>query len=397
MSLFKVLGQSTEKSIRGTGKTMSVFDLKPLTAKTIEELKLRPEQLWEIKIDENIYGPFETLQLKHYSKENRSTMLKALVSPMSVDDWRPFFEVRDFLHETKTHGPYWILTHGQKSSPLPKEEVAKRIELGTITRHDEISEDEGRHWHRISNHPEFEPHFTTGTSLPQSPQEASFNRAKIHVLEKLEAKVHNSDHGESIASLAHVSLVTKEKTKTLNIENLPLERGDSQSSFWENHKPHFFVALSVAAIALYFVWSPSQTTAPEIADATSGEEVKEKSPVKRSKKDSWSRSPANYDSGNNYDRSGVTQQPNVDDSYPTVIETHQEDQNYPDPSAEADQVAEIEDQEEKGEGQPGQKPREADRDPAQEGESLDGTMNNEGQEQPNPAVDQPVVEEVSDF
>jgi len=37
------------------------------------------------------------------------------------------------------------------------------------------------------------------------------------------------------------------------------------------------------------------------------------------------------------------------------------------------------------------------RDPAQDGgESLDATMNNELQE-PNPAVDQPVVEEVSDF
>lgn len=118
---------------------MSVFDLKPLTAKTIEDLKLKSHHLWEIKIDENIYGPFDTLQLKHYSKENRKIMSRAFVSLMSVDDWRPFYDVREFLHETQYSGPYWMLSNGRKSSPLSKEEIAKRIELGTITRHDEIA------------------------------------------------------------------------------------------------------------------------------------------------------------------------------------------------------------------------------------------------------------------
>jgi len=41
MSLFKVLDRGTEKSLRGMGKTMSVFDLKPLSAKPIGELKTK--------------------------------------------------------------------------------------------------------------------------------------------------------------------------------------------------------------------------------------------------------------------------------------------------------------------------------------------------------------------
>ena len=78
-----------------------------------------------------------------------------------------------------------------------------------------------------------------------------------------------------------------------------------------------------------------------------------------------------------------------------MIETHQEDQNYPDPAAESDQVAEIQDIEEKSEEH--SLVQQPNRDIAQDGgESLDATMNNEAQE-PNPAIDQPVVEEVSDF
>lgn len=374
---------------------MSVFDLKPLSTKTIEDLNLKSHNLWEIKIDENIYGPFETLQLKHYSKENRSIMNKALASLMSVDDWRPFFEIREFLHETHYSGPYWMLMNGRKSSPLSKEEIAKRIELGTITRHDELSEDDGRHWHRISSHPEFEAHFTTATALPQSPQEASFQKARQHVLDKLDAKKDLPDEKENIASLTHISLLTKEKTKTLQIEDIKLPSQESDSgSFWVNYKMPIAFAMPVLALGLYFVFSSGKPEAVT-AEVSEPEVTKSKSAKTRSKKDSWSRSPANYD--NSYDRSDITQTPNMDDNYPTVIETHQEDQAYPDPDKESDQVAEIQDVEEKSEEHSLVQQQQPNRDPAQDGgESLDATMNNEAQE-PNPAVDQPVVEEVSDF
>lgn len=377
---------------------MSVFDLKPLSAKTIDDLKISPDQLWEIKIDENIYGPFETLQLKHYSKENRAIMLRALVSHMSVDNWRPFMDVREFHHDSNYSGPYWMLSHGQKSSPLSKQEIAKRIELGTITRHDEISEDDGRHWHRISSHQEFEAHFTTGTALPQTPQDASFQRAKIKVLEQLEARKVQPDEKESLAGFTHASLVTKEKTRTtkVKIEDIQLNREEShQESFWEGLKGHLLWATPVLAAMAYFVFvkpAPEAVVA-EVEETT--EKVKKVSP-RRAMKDSWSRTPASYE-GSSYERSSVTQQPAMDDSYPTVIETHQDEQNYPDPEKEADQVAEIQDQEDKLAEEHSLIDQQPNREIAQEnGESLDAAMNNEIQE-PNPAVDQPVVEEVSDF
>lgn len=152
------------------------------------------------------------------------------------------------------------------------------------------------------------------------------------------------------------------------------------------------MATPVLAVIAYFVFVKPAPTG-NISEVSETSEMSERSPNKRSKKDSWSRSPANYDSGSN-GRSGVTQQPSMDDGYPTVIETHQDEQNYPDPEKEADQVAEINEQEDKSENSLIDQPN---RDPAQDGgDSLDATMNNET-EMPNPAVDQPVVEEASDF
>ncbi len=372
---------------------MSVFDLKPLSTKTIEDLRIKSHNLWEIKIDENIYGPFETLQLQHYARENRNILQRALVSPMSVDNWKPFYDVREFSHGTNYSGPYWMLSHGQKSSPLSKEEISKRIELGTITRHDEISEDEGRHWHRISSHPEFEVQFTTGTELPQSPAEGSFQKAKLKVLEQLERKKELPDEKENMASLTHVSLITKEKTRTVQIEDIKMAPEPSEHpSFWENIRVHALWVTPLLAIGAYFVFS-SDKPSSQVADSNESSLSAEKQNGRGSKKDRWNRTPANDDNGNDYDRSSITQTPNMDDNYPTVIETHQDDQAYPDPDKEADQVAEINEQEDKGEEHSLVQPN---RDPAQDGESLDATMNNEAQE-PNPAVDQPVVEEVSDF
>ena len=378
---------------------MSVFDLKPLAAETIKDLKIKSDQLWEIKIDENIYGPFETHQLRHYSKENKQNFTRAFVSQMSVDNWRPFFEVREFIHEADYDGPYWILMDGRKSSPLSAEEIAKRVELGTIKRNNEISEDDGRHWHRISAHPVFEGLFTTGNTLPRLPQESSFQKSKQKVLEQLESKANWTEEKESIASLTHVSLARKEKTRTVQVENIKLTpEKPEQESFWESYRTHFYWAAPVIAIAVYFtIGTPKTkteltTVEPEEKSQTTGKTRSPKS------KDRWSRSPANDGSDYNDNRSAVTQTPPGDDNYPTVIETHQDDQNYPDPDKEADQVAEIQDQEDKSEEHSLVQQQRPNRDPAQDGgESLDATMNNEPQEQPNPAVDQPVVEEVSDF
>ncbi len=372
---------------------MSIFDLKPLSAKTIEDLRIKSHDLWEIKIDENIYGPFETLQLKHYTKENRATLLKALASPMSVDNWRPFFDVREFAHETNYSGPYWMLSQGQKSPPLSKEEILKRIELGTITRHNEVSEDEGRNWHRISSHPEFEDQFSTGCPLPESPQDSTFQRSQIEVLEQLERKKNFPDHEENIVSLTYVSLVTTEKTKTLQVEDIKfVPEAASTPSIWQNLTKSALWVTPVLVLVTYFVSSGGKPS-PDLAKDKEALSPIENSSPKRSKKDSWKRSPASVNNVGSYERSSLTQTPNMDDHYPTVIETHQEE-NYPDPSAESEQVAEIQDQEERrDENSLVQQPN---RDPAQDGESLDATMNNEPQE-PNPAVDQPVVEEVSDF
>ncbi len=375
---------------------MSVFDLKPLSQDAIEELKINTDDLWEIKIDENIYGPFETLSLIHYAKENKAIMSRALVSPMSVDNWRPFPEAREFIHETHYEGPFWILSSGQKSPALSISEVAKRIELGTIKRHDEISEDDGRHWVRIAAHPGFEAHFTAASSLPEVPQEVSFQKAKIRVLEQLEAKREMTDEKENIAELTHVSFVHQEKAKTIHLEEIKIKEPENDSpSFWQHFRTHSMWVTPVLALFVYFSFFNSKPE-PIVASAEiEAPTVKQKLRPGRSKKDSWTRTPAASTPGQFYQRSPVTQLPSMDDNYPTVIETHQDEPVYPDPDKEAEQIAEIQDQENKQENSlVEQAPV---RDPAQEGESLDATMNNEPQEQPNPAIDPPVVEEVSDF
>jgi hypothetical protein len=77
---------------------MAILDLHPLSADTIQELKLSVTDLWIIKIDETVYGPFETHSLKHYAAENEEIFIEAWATHPESEDWVDFESIPVFMH-----------------------------------------------------------------------------------------------------------------------------------------------------------------------------------------------------------------------------------------------------------------------------------------------------------
>jgi hypothetical protein len=418
---------------------MGSFNLKPLSKESIQELGLSPNDLWILKIDDTIHGPFETENLKTYARDNQSQFNHIQATKLNQNFWKPFFSYAVFERrepqseddeELHDQGPYWLLEDGIKVGPLSKEDVLKKLEDKIILTTDLISKDEGVNWQKVYQIECFDRR--KKGQLPFAPLDESFLQAKLELAEKLEME----SSGEVLAEMAHLG---QQKAKVLSIK---------VDEFSINSAPHVSPAMkwaipAAAAAVIAFivggnllfnkvdrydvandqsltkkdereVYRPEsnqpQRRAP-MADSMPAVELapRQEMPVRR---------PANIPSIHERPpRSGLTRNEFSDDSaFPTQIETHRVNDRAPS-NDNFDQNRDREtDQPEMDRDRDRDSDRErdqyADRDRAVEveafitpkehsivgklpGETLDGAMGGKNPDQ-DPGFDRP-VEEISDF
>ncbi len=156
-----------------------VKDLTPniLSMELIEKEKLIAENLFEIKIDGKILGPFSGLYLKNAmaGKEIEHILVKNMESiiwiPMAQ---HPLFQTA----EGKKTGPleserreFYLLTNGRKIGPYKVEDIEFKVREGELLLTDQISEDEGNHWSRLYDLPHIDLRKHQGNELPTTPSQ----------------------------------------------------------------------------------------------------------------------------------------------------------------------------------------------------------------------------------
>jgi len=363
------------------------IDLKPLNEETIQQMGYSSHDLWLVKIDSIVFGPFETESLKHYVGDNEHLFEHAEASLADESNWKPFWESTGFqqkklqaVSSENYEGPFWIMDMGLKSGPLSYREIDKKIEMGLLVMTDSVSVDNGENWIKIYQVKGLDRRSFSPDELPNSPYESSFQKAQLKILSKLEQS--NREAIEGLASVAFEGL-KKAKPNPLKIEEMTLKTDISPeiSPSLNIIFPAIAMSLILLATATYVMFSISDEdkTLTDLSDTQTKSRMKKSSEVSHSGSipTAGQRSPANFE----------TQEPRSsysnDHRYPTQIETHEDHQNDP----------EID-----------RGPAEAPTEPDQPQEhslvgndsgdqSLDAAMNNS-----NPApVEQPIIEEASDF
>ncbi|HXH75259.1 MAG TPA: hypothetical protein VNJ08_09860 [Bacteriovoracaceae bacterium] len=208
---------------------MSVLDLKPTCDETIEKLGLSAHDLWNVKIGEEVFGPFESESLKHYAGENQDVFEDAFACLQEGRDWQPFFSYPIFQRrgpqvmkdQPPKEGPYWVLDHGQKAGPFNQHDMDKRIELGSIGLTELISTDDGHTWVKLYQVEGFDRRFHSSSELPFSPLESNFQKARLELIEKIESQSGLIRTSEELAELAHSSEVIG-KVLAFKAEDVPL-------------------------------------------------------------------------------------------------------------------------------------------------------------------------------
>lgn len=366
------------------------IDLKPLTPEIIEQMGYDNHDLWLVRINTIVFGPFETESLKHYAHDNEHLFENAQASRADETDWKPFWVQTKFQRRKpqmisgEAHaGPFWLMENGLKTGPFTFEQIDKKIETHALGMTDHISVDNGESWPKIYEISGFDRRAHKPHELPTAPKEASFKRAKLEVIHKVED--HHARPDEAIAGLAWQG---QKMAKV--IEFRPEEMSYAPEQPAEVKRENKWATPATAAvIALILVggYILKPSAKKEIVAENSEEPASQEKPFYQNVGQNnppqgvvpspSMRSPASV----GYSHSAPAT--NYESRFPTHIETHdqfQEPENYSDP---------IENQ-----------PNDAEQEHSlvstspmmenPEDASLDGTMS-------GTPTEQPVIEEASDF
>jgi hypothetical protein len=378
---------------------MATLDLKSLTEEVIQKMGYTHHDLWLVKFDDEVFGPFEVESLKHYAHENEKLFLKAYSSRMDHNEWQPFFSHALFQPFAPNENPqskrYWILNLGQKAGPFNKSELDKKIELGTLSMVDLISGDDGHSWKKLYQASEFHFNDNTVDNLPVSPLESSFQRAKHQVAEIFESR----DELPASEGVAGLAFMTKKDGISLNIEDIDLK---------SLNQPHISPSLKWAIPSAVAGFSLIAFLGIQVMSGPHHEEVViNEAPIPVVKKSRTAavipagakkRKPSPYDvpvgayqdrQPASYNRSPLTQPAPQENYYPTQVQSHTEADNLHDPAMDPED--------------PPPAPEEHSlvnnnvHHEGHEGQTLDQAMNDAANGEVVMPPPEPVIEEATDF
>ena len=367
---------------------MATFTLQPLSDETIDAMGINNHDLWLVRINKTVLGPFETESLRSYALENEELFNDAQANRMDEHQFKPFWNHPQFqrrkpsiISSTQHQSRFWLLLTGQKTGPHSFQEIDEKIEHGELVLTDQISTDDGHTWKKIFNIPDFDRRRHSAETLPVSPTELSFQEAKLKLVEKF-------DHPKVAPQeeLAEMFFHGKQaKVLTLKLDELTLNK-QQETTVSQNMKwaiPGAAAAIVLFLTAGYFSFAPEMKPLEQtVVQNTKKNSNKKAAPsmVKAAPKGVIpviERAPASI---NDYRPRPREEGLNQASRYPTIIETHRDERSFEEPIRE-DVYA------------PDELPAEPEIhslvNPTHPDTSLDSVMSGTG--------DQPVIEEVTDF
>ncbi|RLA62595.1 MAG: hypothetical protein DRQ88_08190 [Epsilonproteobacteria bacterium] len=196
-----------------------------LTIETIEENELKKEDLFEVKIDSIIIGPFTKEYLKSYSEVKSLIDYHVLVKTMESILWvplhqHPSFDKSESVSEIKNKN-FYLLVNGRKVGPYRIEDIDFKVKNSEVLFTDLISEDAGSSWKKLYELEGFDLRKHAEENLPTIPGG--------QVLEEPAQKTDQNERVDAVGDLAKIGHQSSNEKKHLySSEEVPEEK-----SLWQ--------------------------------------------------------------------------------------------------------------------------------------------------------------------
>ncbi len=312
------------------------LDLQPLSDETIAEMGFQGSDLWLVRIDSIVFGPYETESLKHYVHDNEHLFENAHASRMDDPKMQPFWNHAIFQRrapqvvKAEQHdGPFWVMTAGLKVGPLSYHDVDKKIEMNILGMTDHISVDDGVTWLKIFEFEGFDRRSHAPDELPIAPLESSFHKAKLALVEKME-----TPHANTVDELADMAHIANQQARVIQfkVEEMTL-KAEKKTEVSEGIKwmmPTAAAIILTIATTGYMMITDEGEAIPKTAEVqVEGAKDSKRRSVPRGEMPGSQRRPAS--TGYNQPSQSTY---STDSRYPTHIETH--DEFHEDPQIDRD-------------------------------------------------------------
>jgi hypothetical protein len=160
-----------------------LIPLKPLTKEEIISENLEAQELWVVKVHDEVYGPFKTIDLFNFSAEHPEICRQCEVKHPASDEWFHFYKVPAFqrrkpqLISTQafvSNDHFYILLNGIKKGPYTHADLIKFLSEHEIMVTDQISVDGGNSWIKLYQHHQFDRRNRVTNKLPHAMKESLF-------------------------------------------------------------------------------------------------------------------------------------------------------------------------------------------------------------------------------
>ncbi|MBY0516279.1 MAG: hypothetical protein K2P81_05190 [Bacteriovoracaceae bacterium] len=249
-----------------------MIDLPAMSEEAIASEGVEMDQLWMVKLNDEVFGPYETSALKAYAAANPAIMADAEVTTMLSESWQLYLQspLKPVAKKSapklvsaqtlQTHNSYHLERHGHRHGPYTHDQIAKMVKDQELNPIDLISHDEGFTWAKVYQLKEFEARPHQADQLPASPMEETYQRSHAEALEAL-MKSENPLH-EGLASLAYLG--QHRNQTSLKIQEVSLPKVKNVSAAKAAPTKTWWIAgggAATAVLALMIFWS--QAPAPE--------------------------------------------------------------------------------------------------------------------------------------
>lgn len=223
-------------------------DLHPLSDEDIAEIGIMLSDLWMLKANEQMYGPFSTKTLKEHSEQHEESYLDVVAYNLDNEQWKPFFKVTQFqrrkpklvsMQSLTTPDSFHLLINGIKEGPFTLVQIKEMAQKKKIPLNIEASTDKGESWIKLFDHHEFDRRLEKNKDeLPFAPIQSVFDEETVKIKKELLSSAcakakeeedaivgiafigHGNDKGQKIKTFPHVdSKSTGAKHKSYSDKN----------------------------------------------------------------------------------------------------------------------------------------------------------------------------------
>jgi hypothetical protein len=182
--------------------------LDPISDEDIKENHITDSQLWFVRQNDIMQGPFLEGQVRDFLAKNAPFMMNFEACNAEDMNWKPIFEHARLQRRTpnspdKKFDGVLLLIDGLKVGPYSNDEIKEKLERKEIGLQDLYSEDSGHTWKKLFDNALFDRRVSE-KKLPFFPDDNSFNHATEEVQKYLVEKEQEIDvEGDALVDLAY--------------------------------------------------------------------------------------------------------------------------------------------------------------------------------------------------